>query len=790
MTGMPGGFGQRLRALRLGAGLSQEELAEAAGVSVRALAYMERGHTTGPQRRTVQALARALGLDPDESHSLEAAAAPGRGRPRLPTGTAPGSAPAAATDPVAAANAGSVVPGILALPQAVGDFTARGDALATLSTLADTPPPTTCPPVVVVTGQPGLGKTAFAVRAAHHLAPRFPDGRLYLDLRAMDPEPVPPREALARLLAVLGVAGQALPQTVEDRAGLFRSLTASRRLLLVLDNAADETRIRPLLPTTGTTLTIVTSRNSLAGLEAVHRVELPLLRREEAVELLTRVIGPDRVTQEPQAARDLADQCAGLPLALRIAGQRLAARPQETLAKLAALLGREERRLDLLQAGDLKVRAAFALSHQQLDDTSRRLLRRCALAAGPDFSPETAALLTGIPLRDTQLGLEELCDRGLLQPHPTTERYRFHDLLRLFAAEQLTADDTPATQTAALDRTTDWMLARARAAALHFDAEHHTTPTGDPDPPTAPTGRDEARSWLEAERDQWLAALHHAHHADTAGWHRQVVDTAEAMHWFSDLTQHWPQWTDVFQHSAHSARALGSPREEATHLNYLAWAHSICAHNPTAALETANRALTTAQACGDRLQTGWALGYGAGALRRLGRTDEAITRLRASAACHHDNPTTQGRLAEVTTLNTLGETLRQHGHADEALQHHLHSLEICRRGIPGLSTHLLAVYRALTLRQLGSDYAALGRWQEAETPLRQALTAFDQADSPARSGPVQLELGRTLRHLNRPDEARTTLTTALHTLTTHHHPLQTEAATELHSLTPGQVHTE
>ncbi|MEU4181006.1 tetratricopeptide repeat protein [Streptomyces sp. NPDC026589] len=758
MTSTPDGFGQLLRTLRLRAALSQERLALAAGVSVRTLAYLESGHTTGPQRRTVHALARALGLNPDETLTLEAAAAPGRHRPRPATGPA--------------------APGILSLPRNTGDFTARRDALATLTALADSAPSTGAS-VAVVTGTAGLGKTAFAVHAAHHLAPAFPDGQLYLDLRAMDSEPIRPDDALARLLAALGVTSRCVPRAVEDRAALFHSLAAPRRLLLVLDNATDESQLRPLLPTSGTSLTVITSRNSLTGLEAVHRIDLPLLRREEAVELLTRIVGEERVAREPQAARDLADRCGHLPLALRIAGQRLAARPHENLAKLAALLNREERRLDLLQTGDLKVRSAFALSYQQLDHVSQRLLRRCALAAGPDISPEAAALLAGVPLRDAQLGLEELCDRGLLQPHPTTERYRFHDLLRLFATEQLAADD-PATLDAALDRTARWMLARATAAALHFDSEHHRAPAGDPDPATAPANRDQARAWLEAERDHWLSALHHAR---TAGWNQQVIDTAAAMHWFSDLTQHWAQWTDVFQHSANTARAIGSTRDEAAHLNYLAWAHSICAHNPSAALEAADAALQAAHACDDPLQTGWALGYGAGALRRLGHMDQAITRLRASAACHHTNPAPQARLAELTTLNTLGEALRQHGRAGEALEHHLNSLTMCQQRHPGLSPHLLATYQALAQRQLGNTYAALARWQEAEPLLRQALTFFEQTDSPARSGPVQLELGRVLHALHRTDEARTALTAALHTLAAHHHPLQTEASAQLAALT-------
>ncbi|WP_197367159.1 ATP-binding protein, partial [Streptomyces clavuligerus] len=745
----PGEFGQRLRALRLGAGLSQEQLAHSAGLSVRALANMERGRTTGPQRQSVQALARALGLNADRTRSLEDAAVPGRQRVRPAAGPAPS--------------------GTLSLPRDAGDFTARAAALTTLEHLADSAE-TGGPSVAVVAGAPGLGKTAFAVHAAHRLAPRFPDGQYCLDLRAMDTEPVRPDEALLRLLAAFGVAGQAVPRSLEDRAGLLRSLTATRRLLLVLDNAAHENQIRPLLPGSGTSLTIITSRKSLTGLEAVHRVDLPLLRREEAVALLTRIVGPERVAREAQAARDLADRCGRLPLALRIAGQRLAARPHETLGKLAALLSHEECRLDLLQTGDLRVRAAFTLSYQQLDDASRLLLRRCALAAGPDVSPETAALLADIPLRDARLRLEELCDRGLLQTDPAAERYGFHDLLGLFAAERMTAEDDPPARDAALDRLSRWMLARATATALHFDAERHDAPTGDPDPATAPAGRDQARAWLEAERNQWLAALHHAH---AAGRHRQVLDTALAMHWFSDLTQHWRQWVDVFGIGVDAARALGSPHEEATHLNYLAWAHNRCAHNPLAALEAADAALSVARACDDPLQTGWALGCGAGALRRLGRIDEAIARLDESADCHRDNLTLQGRLALLTTLNTLGEALRGHGRADQATAVHRRSLEICEEGVlHQVAPHLRAIYRAVTLQHLGNDHAALGRWQEAEAPLRQALAVFESLDMPGWAGPAQLELGCVLRRLDHPDEARAALAAALRTLTAHHHPRQ------------------
>ncbi|MFF9107295.1 ATP-binding protein [Streptomyces sp. NPDC014805] len=764
-TSSGGDFGQLLRALRVNAGLSQEALSHEAGVSVRALADMERGRTRGPQRRTVRALAEALGLDGEEAARLEKAAAAGRPRPRTAGGPA-----------------GS---GALALPRDIEDFTARGPALARLLDLAHEAGAGRAV-VTVVAGQPGLGKTAFAVHAAHRLAPHFPDGQFALDLHGMDAEPTTPRDALARLLGAVGVADAAIPAGTDDRAGLWRSLASERRLLLLLDNAADEDQVGALLPGTGPSLTLVTSRNALAGLESVHRTDLALLRREEAVELLTRIIGPDRVRAEAQAARDLADLCGHLPLAVRIAGQRLLSRPHERLGKLAARLTAEGRRLDGLQAGNLRVRAAFALSYRQLPPDSALVLRRAALAAGADFSPETAAVLAGLSYDEAVACAEELTDAGLLWSDAAAERYRFHDLLRLYAAEQVEAEDGPEARAAALDRAEEWMLRRATAAALHFDVDHeHPSSPGDPDPDTAPTGRDEARAWLEAERAQWLAALRRAH---DAGRYRQVLDTAEAMHWFSDLCQHWEQWVEVFRRSADCARLLGSRREEAVHLNYLAWAHNLCVHDPHAAWESAEAALVAARECGDGLQEGWALGYGAGALQRQGRMEEAEERLRAGVRCFASQESPQGRLGELTILSTLGALLRQTGRAAEALEFHLRCERICRAGVPGRTQELIAVYRAVARQQIGNDLAALGRRQEAEEPLRQALAAFEAAHMPSWTEQARLDLGRVLAALGHA-EARETLRTARDALAALRSPLRMEAADALAALDEAAVRT-
>ncbi|WP_407835230.1 tetratricopeptide repeat protein [Streptomyces sp. DSM 116496] len=781
-TPATGGFGEHLLRLRTDAGQSQEELAHAAGVSVRALSDMERGRSRGPQRRTVAALAAALGLDATGSEELERAASRGRPRARR-AGAEPAAGSYAGAGPAGATAPDPVFRHTLALPRDLRDFTARGPALARLAALAEqSDPDRDRPPVAVVCGQPGLGKTAFAVHAAHTLAPHFPDGQFHLDLRGMDLHPTPPRDALARLLRALGSTD--VPADTDDRSGLLRSLLRDRRVLLLLDNAADEDQVRPLLPGEGASLTLVTSRHALAGLEAVHRTELALLRREEAVELLTRIIGPHRVTQEAQAARDLAELCGHLPLAVRIAGQRLAARPTEHITKLATQLAEQGGRLDTLKAGSLEVRAAFALSYRQLSPQARTVFRRSCLADGPDFSPQTAALLADLPTRTAARYAEDLVDAGLLQSHPTADRYRYHDLLRLFAAEQSAEEDGPEEIAAAEDRAARWTLRRATAAALHFEAEYGSAADqgdaeGDPDPATAPVGRDQARAWLEEERAQWLGALRHA---QSTGRHRQVVDAAESMHWFSDATMDWELWAEVFGRAADSARALGSTREVAVQLNYLAWARNMCVFDYAGALAAADTALGAAREAGDELQVGWALGYGAGALQRLGRTGEAVARLRSSVAQFAGLSCGESRLAELTALNSLGQVLRMDGRPEEALAIHRRSEALCRAGIPGRPTGVSNSYLALVSQNVGNDLAALGRWSEAEAPLREVLTLRAANPMSFWSETARLELGVVLRHLGRHEEARETLRAAHEALVRLNHPRQLEAAAEISTL--------
>ncbi|MER7667051.1 tetratricopeptide repeat protein [Kitasatospora sp. NPDC096128] len=767
-----GEFGRLLTGHRVTAGMTQEDLAATAGVSLRALGDMERGRTRGPQRRTVQALAAALGLDGPQTAALERAAQAGRPRgvrqvppqsqapgpggrstaPAAPDREAspPGSSPVPLADPV--------VPGALALPRDLADFTAREQALADLAALtADRNP--AHPRVVLISGQPGLGKTAFALHAAHALAPAFPDGQLSLDLGGMGAAPLPAREALGQVLRALGVADGAVPAGTEERAGLFRALVRDRRLVLVLDNAADESQVRPLLPGAGPAVTIVTSRNALPGLEAVHRLQLEVLSSAEAAALLARIAGPERVEAAPDAAAELARLCGYLPLALRIAGQRLVARPQQPVAQLARQLAAEENRLDLLETGDLAVRPAFELSYRRLPAESQLVLRRCALTAGQDFTAAVLAHYAGLPAARTELVLEQLVDAGLVQP-ATPERYRLHDLVRLYAGERLAADEPAGAVAAARREAGTELLREAAAHGLRFDPDRTAAVgavgTGPADGGSVPLT--EAARWLEEEHPEWLAALHRA---QREGRHREVIDTAEAMHWFSDRLLSWDLWGEVFQLSVDAARACGDRRAEAAHVNYLAWTYITCLHRYQRGIELAGEGLELARALGDHEQQGWALTYLGSGLRHLQRYREASESYQRAADAFAEVDNRAALIGRLVTLRGAATCLRHLGRAEEAVDSRRRALAGALELVERWSSPLMHLLAAMTAHELGQDRAALKRWPAAEKAYRQALVHYEAIGRPDSMTKALTELGTALIEQGRADEAREILTEAL-----------------------------
>ncbi|MEI5520580.1 BTAD domain-containing putative transcriptional regulator [Streptomyces brasiliscabiei] len=350
------------------------------------------------------------------------------------------------------------------LPPAIGDFTGREEELARV--VAGLTGAREAMPVVVVSGAAGVGKSALAVQAAHRVAEYYPDGQLYAELHGFS-EPVPPSEVLGRLLRALGADP---PEDTAERGDLFRSLVAGRRILLVLDDANGEAQVRPLLPGSASCGVLVTSRARLGGLVGARRTDLDVLDDARGLELLTRVTGPDRTPDDPReqaAARRIVELCGGLPLALRIAGARLATRRHWTPSVLAERLADEHRRLDELSVGDLEVRAGLGLSYQALDGCARRVLRRVAALGSADVALWTVAALSGTSEDEAEEILERLLDAQLITcpgtDHVGQPRYRLHDLVRVYAGERAEAEDPVEDRTAAVGRALSaglWLMDR------------------------------------------------------------------------------------------------------------------------------------------------------------------------------------------------------------------------------------------------------------------------------------------------------------------------------------------
>jgi DNA-binding SARP family transcriptional activator/TPR repeat protein len=375
-----------------------------------------------------------------------------------------------------------------------------------------------------VCGMAGVGKTALAVRAAHELVEAFPDGQLFVNLRGAESSPLDSGEVLARFLRALGVDSRSIPAATVERADLYRARLAKRRVLVLLDNAASEAQIRPLLPGLDGCAVLVTSRVRLSGIEGATWLELREFGTAEAVELLTGVVDGDaraggRVDAEPEQAAAIADLCGGLPLAVRVAGARLAARPAWRLAHLADLLADERRRLGHLAAGDLEVRSSLSLSYQGLDEAGRRLLRRLAMFDVPDFPHWLAPAVLDGPAGEASELLEGLVDAQMLSAIGTDAagqiRYRFHDLVRLYARELAEAQDTDEDRARSLHRGLGAWLTIAEEMAgrvpgpcyapIHGSAVR--TPAGH-DVLTSPDV--DALAWFDAEHASLLSAVHQA----------------------------------------------------------------------------------------------------------------------------------------------------------------------------------------------------------------------------------------------------------------------------------------
>src|SRR5580658_7368497 len=489
--GSGGTLAQLLRRLRLNAGLTQEELAEAAGVSTRSVSDLERGINLTARKDTARLLADALQLVGPVRVGFEAAA-----RGRLVPGGA--GAPAAATR---------------TLPRDVSSFTGRQRQLQELADWAAGSGGVVG--IHAIGGMAGVGKTAFAVHAAHRLADQFPGGQVFLSLHGHTPgqRPVDPADALASLLLTAGVAAAQIPPGLEARAAVWRDRLAGKQLLLLLDDAADSEQVRPLLPGSAGSLVLVTSRRHLTALEDAQTVSLDILPTGQAAELLVRLAArPGLDPGDPEVA-EIIRLCGYLPLAIGMLARQLHHHPVWTAADLAADLAATRDRLQLLHAEDLSVAAAFDLSYTDLTAAQQRLFRRLGLHPGSDIDAYAAAALDGTDLTAARRGLEALYDHYLIA-EPTRGRYRLHDLIREHA-RALAATDDPSEQEAATSRVLDYYLRTAAIAEARL-ARQSRTRSDSPAPASPLTAvpdlpdRARALAWVRAERANLLACLDHA----------------------------------------------------------------------------------------------------------------------------------------------------------------------------------------------------------------------------------------------------------------------------------------
>lgn len=611
----PGSLGRVLREFRLSADLTLEALAEGSGISDRTISDIERGVSTGPQRRTVEALAQALKLTDAERQALAAAARVGRHRAR-----------SVVAEPHVVAARGSAV-----APRRLPDFTGRDDEVHTLSAFlaVSARVGAVTSRVAVVSGPPGVGKTTLAVEALHR---RSDVGqRVFVDLGGLDREPLSPLAVIQSLLRQL-VRGEEPPMTLGEATERWRRAAAEQPLAVLLDNAANEAQVRPALTAPEATV-VVTSRRSLSGLEGVRRVPLGPLVLHESIALLRAVIPPAQAATGDLGR--LARLCDNMPLALRIAGNRLATTPTWTVGDLVGRLGTVERRLSTLVAGDLAVESAFALSYDLLPPELAEVFRALSLLDGPTFDARLVALLRS-PGRGTAAAddvawaedaLDELAELSLVQP-VSADRYRLHDLLRAFAASRLAQTGSAAEIEQRRLAVCTRLLELTAAAGSHFEPDgigaHGTGDLPSDGSPFADQAA--ARRWLEAEVDHWLPALHRA---AESGRDSDVVGTMHALHWFSDLWTRDDLWLDTFGLSARSAARLGDASAEAEHLGYVAWANLAGSGDAPAALVAAEAARAAARRAGDRRHEAWAEFYTAWALNRLddpGRAAEACAR--------------------------------------------------------------------------------------------------------------------------------------------------------------------
>jgi len=544
------------------------------------------------------------------------------------------------------------------LPAGLPDFTGRNDELHYLTTAIASRT------VVAISGPGGIGKTALAVHLAHQVADRYPDGQMFVVMGEMTPG-----DALGKLLRGLGVSDAKIPADTDERAALYRTVTADRQLLIVLDDVRGSAQVRPLLPGTGGSAVLVTSRMALADLAGAVFATLPVLPETESAQLLRAIIGEPRADGDPAGTKAVVAACAGLPLAIRIAAARLAVRPGWTPGQLGELLASEQQRLGELSTGDTAVRTTFEVSYRELPSAeSARLFRMFGLAGLATISLPALSALAGLGTYETSFAAETLLGAHLLES-PEPGRYHAHDLLRLYAAERAATEEPRSDRDAALRRLLSWYL-HALHASVALLGNMRPLPPPEPAPPGVPEpvieDQSAAISWLHAERANIIACVSLA---ASAGMNDLCCQLARTSRGFLEWTGGWADQIAVSRIGLAAARAIGDSAAAAELLNNLGSAH-------------------------------WKL-------RQFGAATESYMEALAIRRSLGD------QRGEATVLSNLGVAEIDAGLVDSAIKRFTRALAIARSAG---NTASEGVY----LRNLGSAHAANARWEEALAYFRQA----------------------------------------------------------------------
>ncbi|MEU5090293.1 tetratricopeptide repeat protein [Streptomyces sp. NPDC021356] len=622
------------------------------------------------------------------------------------------------------------------LPPDIPDFVGRQAEIELLGISPVSPNPSTPPARVIITGKPGVGKTALAVHASYLASDSYADGDLYIDLRGADEHPASPEEAMGRIMRSLGIPEEEIPGDSPTRLDAYRKVTADRSLIIVLDNASDERQLRPLIPPGNSALVLITSRSQLRGLEGFQRIDLEIFPSTTSLDFLRRVTGEEIVNADPASAETVIEACVHLPLALRIAANRLTSTRNMRMSHLAQDLMDMRSLLGALEVGDLAVRAAFNLSYRKLSKGAKNAFKRLSCVPGEDFGPGLCSALMGCDERQAGKVLLKLEEANLIEPSATYGRYRFHDLLRVYSHEKFNEDDAKK-KAQAIQRMLDWL--KHSAIKAHFFLLGHLQVQFNLDNAADIGSAESALAWAKNELPNAAAAIKIALTHDTV---EKAAGFAASLSNICEILGEWQIWEEVLHWGIPAARRLGDPLGEILMLTAQA---NLARYRREfdRGLDLASHVYSKSLESGAEIAIASSANLLACLYMDCGRLDEGIPLLEESLEIYQ-RLGIEHEIGQV--LYNLGAIHRASGNTKKAIEYFEKDLQVCldSRDESGA---------AETLNTLALAHFEMGNLEEAEKLQRDSLAKFKKIDNPHKVSMVSNDLGVTLRRLEKFDEA-------------------------------------